>query len=126
MIDKLYLLTKNKNSCFVVVSGERPWVFSPQFFRVLSSALCFIVDVIMLMFSLLCCSFTVSATDLIRRSFYPQVVFVLRSFSTFSACTIKSCFYQGFSESWQFNLSNSRASWCCSKHSPGLTVQLFV
>ena len=52
--------------------------------------------------------------------FYSQALFTLHAFPKFG----KTCFYQGFSGSWQFFLEGCRVSYWSSKHKPGPSVCL--
>ena len=56
--------------------------------------------------------------------FVVVVFFVLHSFPTFVAYPAITCFYKGFLGRWKFNLNDSRASCCGSKHIPGPSVCL--
>ena len=60
-----------------------------------------------------------------RDFFHPQAFFTLHSFPTFGISTTTICFYQGFSESWQFFLEGCRVFHYGLKYRPVLSVCLY-
>ena len=60
----------------------------------------------------------------ICESFLPSGAFYFTLIAHVWSMNATICFYQGFPGSQQFNLNDSRASCCCSKHSSGPTVCL--